>query len=94
MAENEGYYWIKRQAGDWIIMELSYHTYGRITAWRHVGSEEEYDEPDGEIGPKIEPPEWVVIFPSGTTHGPFTEAQAHDYLNKQYPGSGATAAKQ
>lgn len=34
---------------------------------------------------------WVVKFPGGAIHGPFTEDEANNYVAKQYPGSGALA---
>lgn len=94
MAGNEeGFYWVKRGA-DWTIGEL---THSKLADgedyWEFVGTDEAWPDPGGEVGPKIEPPEWVVEFPGGTTHGPFTRDQAMVYLAKQYPGHGAEMKK-
>jgi hypothetical protein len=76
MVDKEGYYWVHRPAGDWVIQEATKNPFdpGEFV-WFSPGSEEQWPEPDGEVGTLIEPPEWVV-YHDGAHRGPFTRAEA------------------
>lgn len=54
----EGYYWIRRSAGDLIIGEAVTSSWKPVNTimWYFCGSEEEWDDPGGEIVCKIEEP--------------------------------------